>query len=165
MNIRILSITLLFGFGVQTGLGFDQATLDFVKKNKRLPKMSEIGKEGDALSTDLSNADLSDASMEKANLIGANLKGAKLGKRFKNNTPSFWINADFTGADLTNAILSGGQFNGANFTNAKLTGANISNLGNFITNFDNAIFTGADRHLFTNRNTDNRPISDRRRKQ
>jgi uncharacterized protein YjbI with pentapeptide repeats len=99
MNIRILSIALLFGFGVQIGFAFDQETLDFVKQHKRLPKTTEIKQktgwietEGDLLrrTRDLSRADLTEADLTGADLSNANFS-----------------NANFSGADLTGAKQNG----------------------------------------------------------
>jgi uncharacterized protein YjbI with pentapeptide repeats len=136
MNIRILSITLLFGFGVQTGFGFDQATLDFVKKNKRLPKMSEVGKQGDALSTDLSGAPLSHADLTGANLTSATLTGANL-------TSATLTRATLTGANLTSATLTFASLYYANLSNAKLTNANLTYASLYDANLSNANLSGA----------------------
>jgi uncharacterized protein YjbI with pentapeptide repeats len=104
MNRRILSIALLFGFGVQTGFAFDTATLEFFMRYKRLPKMSEIYRQGDVLSTDLTGADFTGANLYGANLTGANLTGA-----------------DFTGANLQKAALKGANLTGAKQNNIPIT--------------------------------------------
>ena len=151
MNIRILSIALLFGFGVQTGFAFDQEALAFVKQHKRLPKASEIGKKaGDsnqqliARLKDLSGADLrSRSDMMNAQLAGGNLSNAKLGT----NGPiaTNWSGSDFSAADLTNASLNQSHFDKAKFNNAKLVNASLaSSQSNRPTTFTNTDFTKAD---------------------
>jgi uncharacterized protein YjbI with pentapeptide repeats len=120
MNIRILSIALLFGFGVQTGFAFDQATLDFVKKNKKLPTDKKKG-----FLTDLSKANLEGANLTGANLTGANLSGSCL--EIANLT-----GANFSGADLTGANLSGANIKLTNFEGAKLPAAQFLYAGRII---------------------------------
>jgi len=114
MNIRILSIALLFGLSAQTGFCFESKTLDFVKKNKRLPKPSEIAPSQAVLSImakNLTGADFSNTDLSKINFTGADLTRAN----FSNANLS---EADFSGlvtirsADFTGANLSGAKHGG-----------------------------------------------------
>ena len=137
MNIRILSIALLFGFGAQTGFGFDQATLDFVKQHKSLPRVDTAGKKGNEVdqlrerARDLSGANLAGADLSGANLYNANFTGANLSGANLSGTDLPW--AQFVAANLTGADLTGAKFVHANFSSAMLTNANLKGA-----NFDDA---------------------------
>lgn len=106
MNKKLL-LSMTFICYMPLALGYDQATFDFVIKNKRLPNLSEIG----ATTSKILSTDLSEASFEGLDLTKINLSGANLTK------------ANFTKANLINANLSD-----TNLTESVFTESNLQNV-------------------------------------
>lgn len=123
MNIRILSIALLFCFGAQTGLGFDQKTLDFFKKNKRLPKQSEIGGEGDKIAGNLTYADFTGADFRGLDLTGFDLSNANLTGVDLRDSKNL-CKAKITGARMRDVNFSGVDVDGCDFSGVLISQAN-----------------------------------------
>ncbi|MEW5940620.1 MAG: toll/interleukin-1 receptor domain-containing protein [Chloroflexota bacterium] len=72
----------------------------------------------------LTGADLRDASLKSANLVRANFEPAfSVTKRRSAQSDAALIEANFSGANLSKAILSNACLNNVNFSNADLSGA------------------------------------------
>lgn len=109
-----------------------------LRTNFQLANLSKaIFVEAHIIETNFHLANLSYANLEKANLVGV-VPGQKLF--------GFWTNigdANFVGANLKLANLSGQNVNGQNFREADLSQANLTRVEALGTNFTNAVLTGA----------------------
>jgi len=117
-TMKVLSLALIFGGAAQTGLGFNQNTLDYVLKHKKLPTplhrfgcppensapCDQANKQSFINSRDLSGANLSGKNLMKTNFSGANLSSANLS------------GANLSGAKLTGTILNGADLRSAYYT-------------------------------------------------
>jgi hypothetical protein len=97
----------------------------------------------DLTCADLSGANLSWAWMWSSTLNGANLSNADLTHAF---IGGFWADhrdANFSGANLSNAVLHDADLGNANFSGANLTGADITEAYLVGANLTDANLTGA----------------------
>ena len=95
---------------------------------------------------DFGGANLSGATLTNANMSGSSFAGAAnlsfailVNANLSNAVLYAYLNnSNFTGANLTNAVMNGSQANDANFTNAALTNAAIASVGLKRSNFTGA---------------------------